>query len=232
MWFFRKKGLCVLMYHHVGPEDGINDSCYYISPGLFSKQMSLLTGEGYHPLSLWEVQNAFEQKKKLPEKSVLITLDDGWLDNYLYAYPILKEKNIPATIFITPGLIGVDKHLFSWDQISEMHASGLVQFASHGYTHKRLRDLNNEEALSELKKSKQALEEFYKQPAKSFCYPFGAFDRRIRQLVFEAGYTMDYGTRKGINRWPWNANRPLLRVHVMANESLDDFSNELKYGRK
>jgi len=232
MWRFRKKGLCIFMYHHVGPLDGINDECYYIAPDLFSKQMSFLLENGYQPLSLWEVQEAFELKRKLPEKPVLITLDDGWLDNYVHAYPILKEKNIPATIFLTPGLIGTDKHLLSWAQISEMHESGLIQFASHGYTHKRLRDLSNEEVLFELKESKKALEEFYKQPVKSFCYPFGAFDRRVRRLVFEAGYTLDYGTRKGINAWPWSQNRPLLRAHVMANESLENFSNELKYGRK
>ncbi len=230
--FFRKKGLCVLMYHHVGPTDGINDECYYISSGMFSRQLDLMIEKGFQPLSLWDVEEAFMQKKELPEKSVLITLDDGWLDNYLYAFPILKEKKIPATIFITPGLIGEDKNLSSWEQIKEMHESGFVQFASHGHNHKRLRDLSNEEALFELKESKKVIEEFYGRPSISFCYPYGAFDKRVRKLVFQAGFQLDFGTRKGINSWPWSASRPLLRAHVFAGESLDDFYRELLKGRK
>lgn len=220
------------MYHHIGPEDGIDSARYYITPEVFARQMSFLLENGYHPLSLREVEDAFAQKKKLPDKPVLITMDDGWLDNYLYAFPILKEKNIPATIFITPGLIGTGKNLFSWEQMAGMHASGLVQFASHSHTHKRLRRLSDEEILFELRESKKSLELFYGQPVKSFCYPFGAFDRRVRRLVFETGYTLDFGTRKGISPWPWKGNRPLLRAHVMGGESLGDFANELMYGSK
>ncbi len=230
--FFRKKSLCVLMYHHVGPADGINDERFYIAPEIFSNQLDLLVKKGFTPVSLWEVEQAFEQKKKLPEKSVLITLDDGWLDNYLYAFPILKDKKIPATIFINPGLMGFNKDLLSWEQVGEMNESGWIQFASHGHNHKRLRDLSDEDALFELTESKKALEGFYKRPAVSFCYPYGASDRRVRKLVLQAGYTMDYGTRKGINSWPWKGYKPLLRAHVMAGETLDDFYKELSRGRK
>lgn len=230
--FFGEKGLCVLMYHHVGLVTDVNEERFFISPEIFSKQLDMLIEKGFRPLSLWEVENAFIQKKKLPEKSVLITLDDGWLDNYLSAFPLLKEKKIPATIFVTPGLIGKKKDLLSWEQVKEMHESGWVQFASHGHNHKRLRDLSNEEVLFELKESKRVLEEFFGRPVISFCYPYGAFDRRVRKLVFQAGYSMDYGTRKGINSWPWKGWRPLLRAHVMAGETLEDYYNELSKGRK
>ncbi len=230
--FFRKKGLCVLMYHHVGPVTDPKEERFFIDSELFAKQIDFLLENKFYPVSLKEVEVAFEQKKKLPENSVLITLDDGWLDNYLYAFPVLKEKKVPATIFITPGLVGKNKDLLSWEQITEMHESGVIQFASHAHNHKRLRDLSDEDILYELRESKKSLEEFFKQPVISFCYPYGAVDKRVRKLVFQAGYSIDFGTRKGINSWPWEGRRPLLRAHVMAGESLNDFNKELLNGRK
>lgn len=220
------------MYHHVGPVTDENERKFFISPEMFARQVALIKEKGFHPLRLEEVEEAFLNETEIPEKSVLITLDDGWLDNYEYAYPIAKEIGVPITIFLSTALIGRDPELLSWEQVREMSASGLVSFASHGATHRRLRDLSEKDVTAELVQSKQALEKFFGKPVISFCYPFGAFDSRVRPLVFKAGYKLDFGTRKGINRWPWNQRCPLLRAHVFNDESLEDFHNELVKGRK
>lgn len=220
------------MYHHVGPVTDENERKFFISPDMFARQLRLIKERGFHPLTLEEVEEAFLNETEIPEKSVLITLDDGWLDNYQYAYPIAQENGVPITIFLSTALTGCDPQLLSWEQVREMRESGLVSFASHGANHKRLRDLSDEDITAELAQSKRTLEEFFGRPVVSFCYPFGAFDSRVRPQVFKAGYKLDYGTRKGQNRWPWKGNRPLLRAHVLNDESLADFYNEIAKGRK
>ncbi len=220
------------MYHHVGPVTDENERKYFISPDMFARQVSLIKEKGFHALTLEEVEEAFLHGTEIPDKSVLITLDDGWLDNYEYAYPIAKESGVPITIFLSTALTGCDPELLSWEQVREMRESGLVSFASHGATHKRLRNLSDNDITAELTQSKQTLEEFFGKPVVSFCYPFGAVDSRVRPLVFKAGYKLDYGTRKGLNRWPWTQRKPLLRAHVFNDESLEDFFRELTRGRK
>ncbi|MBP1618435.1 MAG: Polysaccharide deacetylase [Bacteroidetes bacterium] len=231
--FFQPENKCaILMYHHVGPVTDENERKYFVSSEIFQQQLKFLKENKFYALKLEELEDAFLYGKKLPENSVLITLDDGWLDNYQYAYSIAKENNIPITIFLSTALIGKDNELLTWDHVREMHGSGIVSFSSHGAHHKRLRDLSDEDVFSELADSKQALEAFFARPVVSFCYPFGAFDKRVRRLVLNAGYQLDFGTRKGINSWPWKGSRPLLRAHVYNGESLTDYANELTKGRK
>lgn len=230
--FLSKKKLVVLMYHHIGPVTDEKEREYFISAEMFEKQIKLIKEKGYQALKLEEVEEAYIQQKDLPEKSVLITLDDGWLDNYTYAFPLAKKYNIPIAIFLSSALIGLDSELLAWEQAQEMYDSGLVSFSSHGAHHRRLRDLSDEEVLSELNDSKKTLEEFFSTSIHSFCYPFGACDRRVRKLFKQTDYKLDFGTRKGVNRWPWSGQKPLLRAHVFNDETLEDFENELRKGRK
>lgn len=220
------------MYHHVCPVINTEKKTYYINAKMFSSQIDVILKNGYTPVSLSELEEAYIQKKQLPPRAVMITLDDGWIDNYTYAFPILKEKKVPATIFLSTAQIGKTKDFLNWSQIDEMHASGLIDFSSHGVNHKRFRDLSNEEVLNELIQSKSIIEKKLGKPILTFCYPFGAFDKRVRTLVFKAGYKIDIGTRKGLNTWPWKSDSPLRRAHVLYDESIEDFHNELIKGRK
>jgi peptidoglycan/xylan/chitin deacetylase (PgdA/CDA1 family) len=138
---------------------------------------------------------------------------------------------VPATIFLSTAQIGAE-NMLTWEQVKEMHESKWVEFASHGVNHKRLRKCSDEDVLFELTKSKEVLEKMIGKPMKSFCYPYGAFDKRVRRMVFKVGYTMDFGTRKGINLWPWKSRRPFLRAHVMRNDTIQDFRCQLVTGYK
>lgn len=228
----RKPKFCILMYHHVSPVINTEDKTYYVSAEMFADQINTILKKGYTPISLSQLEKAYTQKTKLPSHAVMITLDDGWEDNYTYAFPILQKMNVPATIFLSTAHIGQVEGVLNWSQIDEMHASKLIEFSSHGANHKRLRDLTDEEVLDELTQSKSTIEEKLGKPLLTFCYPYGAFDRRIRSLVFKAGYEIDIGTRKGLNNWPWKPSSPLRRAHVLYNESIEDFYNELRKGRK
>jgi peptidoglycan/xylan/chitin deacetylase (PgdA/CDA1 family) len=218
------------MYHHVGRAEDESSGSFFIDEATFAQQLDLLTDK-YHPISLSELEDCYINKKEIPRHAVLLTFDDGYADNYKYAYPLALKKGVPITIFLSTGEIGAENRL-TWEQVKEMHESKWVEFASHGVNHKRLRKCGDEDVLFELKNSKEVLERMTGVPVRSFCYPYGAFDKRVRRLVFEAGYIMDFGTRKGVNSWPWKNRRPLLRAHVMRNDAVEDFRRQLATGYK
>ena len=111
---FTKLQAAVLMYHRVCPND--NTWSYTgLSPKYFEKQMKYLR-TNFEILSLETLGQYIQSGESLPKKSVVITFDDGYKDNFLYAYTILKKYNIPATVFLATGFIGTDKLLW-WDKI-------------------------------------------------------------------------------------------------------------------
>lgn len=98
----RASAVPVLMYHHVSPNPGL----VTVSPDTFAAQMEYLATRGYTTLSA-EVFAAFLRGEcEVPEKSVLITFDDGYLDNYVHAYPILQKFSLHAVLFVVTGWIG------------------------------------------------------------------------------------------------------------------------------
>lgn len=92
----------VLMYHHVSPSPGP----FTVSPSTFRSQMMYMAKHGYHTLSAAQLSAFMRGKKPASARSVVITLDDGYLDNYVYAYPILKELGLNAILFAVTGWIG------------------------------------------------------------------------------------------------------------------------------
>ncbi|MDR1684798.1 MAG: polysaccharide deacetylase family protein [Elusimicrobiota bacterium] len=226
-----RKGLAVLMYHHFGPVTCRQEAGFFIPDEMFERQLDYILNKGYKTLSFSEVETASAQKRPLPAKAVLITLDDGWKDNYTNAYPIIKKKNVKINIFLNTGDISRDARYLTWDEVKEMRSCGLVQFAPHGVSHKRLRSLTDAQIKDEVSKSKQKLQEQLGVEVKSFCYPYGAADKRVRQIVFDAGYSLDFGTRKGVCPWPWDGKKPIKRAHIMACDDLKDFHLNLTRGR-
>ncbi|MGA8849160.1 MAG: polysaccharide deacetylase family protein [Dehalococcoidia bacterium] len=109
-----KSQVAILMYHRVCPHTD-NWSLESLNPRSFHKQIEYLS-HGYEFLRLDALVECIHQRKSLPEKAVVITFDDGYKDNYLYAYPILKKYRIPATIFLSTGYIDKSR-LFWWDEI-------------------------------------------------------------------------------------------------------------------
>ncbi|MGB2579854.1 peptidoglycan/xylan/chitin deacetylase (PgdA/CDA1 family) [Elusimicrobium simillimum] len=232
LWYLTAPKLTCLMYHHFGPVTITQEEPFFIDENFFETQLKYILSKGYTPISFETAEHAFINKTALPKKSILITFDDGWQDNYTHAYPVLKKLNIKANIFLNTAQIGIKDSMLTWEQAAEMAASGLVSFASHGMNHLRLRSLSDAEVLYELTESKKLIEERLGKPCLSFCYPFGSADKRVRSLVLKAGYIMDYGTRRGISFWPWKGSAPIKRIHVMRGENLNALNLQLVFGCK
>lgn len=227
-WLPAKKGVIVLMYHHIYKYDSTCDleKELYVEPEKFSKQMDFLLKHKYTPITLEELSKSYKDGYfNLPKKSILITFDDGWLDNYTKAFPILKEKNIKANIFVSCNYIE-QKNCMNWNQLLEMKNSGLISFGSHTINHPTdIQTLNDTDILKELKESKQNLEEKLNITIDSFAYPSGAgaTNKKVRQMVFDSGYLFDFSTKRGITKFKWNKEKAINRLYIKENHNLFDF---------
>ena len=187
----------VLMYHYINNEEPLR-SRLGVSPESFERQMRFLRERKYNIVSLEELTDLIKNKKKIPSGTVAITFDDGYLDNYINAYPVLKKYNIPATIFVVINRIG--KHLgnddyMSWSQIRELSESGLITIGSHSMNHPNLSEINSEEQLKEeIFESKKILGKELNQEVKFFSYPFGGRSLEARRIVSLSGYKAAVGT--------------------------------------
>ena len=187
----------VLMYHYINNEEPLR-SRLGVSPESFERQMRFLRERKYNIVSLEELADLIKNKEKIPFKTVAITFDDGYLDNYTHAYPVLKKYNIPATIFVVINRIG--KHLgnddyMSWSQIRELSESGLITIGSHSMNHPNLSEINLEEQLKEeIFESKKILEKELNKEVAFFSYPFGGRSLEARRIVSLSGYKAAVGT--------------------------------------
>jgi peptidoglycan/xylan/chitin deacetylase (PgdA/CDA1 family) len=112
--------------------------------------------------------------RRLP---LALTFDDGYVDNYIHAYPLVCELQIPITIFLTSGLVGMRNEMLTWEQVEEMQASSWVKFGGHTLYHTVLSSLENiEETLQEVGNCRSLLEEKLEQPIRIFAYPHGGIE--------------------------------------------------------
>jgi peptidoglycan/xylan/chitin deacetylase (PgdA/CDA1 family) len=211
--FGMRRTLCVLMYHKVNDVDGNPVS---VPVSLFDEQMHQLRELGYTPVSLDAVVAHYRDRAALPAQAVLITFDDGYLDNLENAAPILGRHGYPAVLFAPIGFLGGrrplphDEHLaargilnrtLGWGDLAELERLG-IRVESHGIGHKPLADLGIDEAAREITLSKLRLENALQRPVCAFAYVKGseAHYRPVHlSLLRQAGYEVAFTSISGGN---------------------------------
>lgn len=182
----------VLVYHRVGyTTDNLT-----VTPERFSKDLDTLQYYGYCAISLEQMQSFLDDRNiDMPEKPVLITFDDGYLDNYENAYPILKKHGMVATFFIITDKLWTADRL-NPEKIAEMAEAGM-SFGSHSVTHRRLAELPWEEIKEELVMSKAVLESVLGRQVTAIAYPQGSYNDNVITLAENLGYTTGFTVREG-----------------------------------
>lgn len=188
-------GVPVLNYHQVEQKNG---NPLTLWPDQFEAQMAYLADEGYTTITIDEMMDALENGTPLPEKPVIITFDDGYADNYEYAYPILKKYGFKATIFLIYDFTNTYPNYLTWEQINEMKESGLIHFESHTMTHANLAELTSvDELRHEIADSHDLLSEKLGYDMHYIAYPGGRVNAEIEEITRAAGYrggfTVHYG---------------------------------------
>lgn len=208
-----------MMYHNVDYIDGYRSNT--VSPENFERHMAYLKGHGFHVLSFDELVQLTKSSAPLPRKSAVITFDDGYEDNYIHAYKILKKYGYPAIIFIPSDLINTEGYL-SWAQVKEMARSGIT-IGSHSRHHLYLPDLAQQEQRDEIIGSKSIIEQQLGKTCDYFSYPIGGFNDQIKQFVKEAGYYGAAATNRGFDR----TNRDVFELNRIRFGDRDDRNDYL-----
>ena len=175
----------VLMYHSIGP--GAHNSCLIVTPESFERQMKFLKKGNYQILSLDEYVELLKENKKPSKRSVVITFDDGFLDNYTNAYQILKKYEMPAAISIVVDWVGKED-MMNWKQIKELSDHELIEIVSHSIKHCPLDTLSKYSTTKELKESKRILEKKLNTVINYLCYPCGNFTPFVKEMAQLSGY--------------------------------------------
>ena len=212
----------VLMYHHINPHRG---DMVTVTPEVFEEQMKYLYESGHKTLKIDELLSYITGGLILKEKAVVVTFDDGWLDNYIYAGPVLKKYKINASIFIVtdrierasentikiPSIIPThreskalikqgeeQKVALNWRLIEEMAESGLIDFYSHTKRHRKCDMLSENELLEELSGSKNVIEERLGKPCPYLCWPYGKYNSITIEIAKNVGYNALFTTHHGV----------------------------------
>ncbi len=213
----------VLMYHSIGEHTGNKkQDKWIVTPKDFEKQMSWFAKNGWQSFTMSELISL----EKIPCKSLAITFDDGFEDNYTNAFRVLQKYNFRATIYLVPNMERNNwegnKPLLKNKQILEMQESGLIEFGSHTLSHANLLTIDNSLLANELKKSKDEIEQITLKKCEAFAYPYGKFDDNTIDEVKNAGYTTAVTVKRGFYEIA-DDKFTIKRIGILGNESFFDF---------
>jgi peptidoglycan/xylan/chitin deacetylase (PgdA/CDA1 family) len=212
----------ILMYHSISYGKGT----FFVTPENLAKQMEYIKRNGYEVISLDELAGSIKDKRRLKRNQVVITIDDGYEDNFRYAYPVFKKFGFPVTIFLITDLIG-ESGFLNWDQVRAMSKNN-ISFGGHTKTHLYLGLLNNDKVLiEEIAGSKEAIEHELGVPVNYFCYPVGGFNQRVKEIVKQSGYQGACTTNRGADRFNQDSYE-LKRIKVTNFDMDKPFSFRLK----
>lgn len=224
------KTVPVLLYHEVADYAGV-DPLLFTSLNQFRQHMIAIAGAGYNTITFDDYYNHITHGTPLPENPIIITFDDGYLGNYLYAFPVLKALGMKATIFVITDSVeneNVAYRHFSWEQAREMVDSGLISIQSHTKSHQDLTALPYRYALAEMVSSRLAIERELGTDCHYLAFPYGAYTDDIYWLARMAGYRMTAKvTDSGVNN-PAEGNVPLTRLTVSGNQYWGDVLQMIK----
>lgn len=210
--------LPVIMYHHILESSKLLGA-YVITPAELENDFKWIQKEGYTPVVVADLLNYVYHDVPLPEKPIMITFDDGYESNYVYAYPLLQKYGFKAVINIFGRCTDEftqtdDKHInyshITWNEIQEMAESGVIEFQNHSYNmhsnanghRKGIQKLYSEDAAAyrkaltgDLGRLQEEFQEHLGYAPTAFAYPFGfiepAADSILRDMGFQATFSCE-----------------------------------------
>ncbi|MGW4302803.1 polysaccharide deacetylase family protein [Streptomyces sp. NPDC004646] len=218
----------VLMYHAVAAAPNAATRALSVAPEAFAEQMALIGDLGLTPLTTAALAEHWRLHRPLPRRPVLITFDDGYEGVHRHALPVLAQHGFPATVFVSTGWVrgrydtgGALDTMLDWDQVRALSAAG-VEIGGHSHSHPQLDQLDDTALEWELARSTDIVSGELGVRPRSFAYPYGYSDRRVRRAVRSAGYTQALAVGNALAR---RAQGPyaLRRVTVRRATGVEEF---------
>jgi peptidoglycan/xylan/chitin deacetylase (PgdA/CDA1 family) len=231
--------LCLMYHHFLSDEDysgtqGL-DRKYSISVGRFDAQLGLLRELGYQSVLTQEAHDFVCGTQRFADRSVLITIDDGYQSALTLAEPLLRRHGFRATLFVTtdPGAFVFDgtcpaKCALGREELRSIDPA-VIDIQSHCVTHRPLVALSDSELERELLDSRASLESLLGKPVRFLSLPGGWHNQKVRQAIGRSGYTAGFVSDQGVIR-PADDLLRLPRVNVSGMDTMDGFHSLLTPG--
>ncbi len=234
----------ILMYHMIcQPLRSHKYRGLRVAPAMFERQLAWMSAEGWNFVTMSELR---EQYESLPPKTVAITFDDGFLDNYTEAFPLLKRYQAKATLYLL-----IDRHDNEWQtrrkahhnsgeilreqklsdaQVREMLDSGIFELGGHTIRHINLAAEDLATKTQEVVEGRRQLQEQFGAAVNSFAYPFGIYGDEDVELVGQAGFTSAVTVEEGIDTDPDFMR--LKRIKVSGKDRFVNFKTRMRIGKR
>lgn len=236
-------GLPVLMYHKVSVTEAPDDLT--VTVGQIENQFSYLLRKKYTTIFLSDLVECMNGTKKLPQKPILLTFDDGYKNNYSSLYPLLKKYGLKANIFLVAGFIrsddidiAGDSQFLHLDETRSM-SNDTIQFALHSYDHKSYNDLTITEIEEDIRKCKSRLELLQIPYQPCLAYTYGAYpkkDPKKRNELFNVmaanGIQLAFRIGNRLNKLPLGNKFLIQRIDIRGSDSPAMFKFILVAGKK
>ncbi|MCA0758271.1 polysaccharide deacetylase family protein [Paenibacillus sp. N4] len=245
--------IVALMYHHFTVNKSERNSVTVLKD-TFGSQLKALKADGFVSITQQQLAAFMKGGKqaKLPRKSVIITIDDGYESNYKLAYPLLKREKVHASIFAVTSFRGQTpsrfRH-FTWEQAKEMYESGFVDIQSHTHSlhyygttpsggkpalsYRILVNDKQESKLAyekriynDLKTAKSLIEEHVGNPVIALSFPYGSYNDTVIRKAADAGHSLMYTIKEGIIRKGSDPHK-LPRINVDGKYSAKDLMERI-----
>jgi peptidoglycan/xylan/chitin deacetylase (PgdA/CDA1 family) len=226
----------ILCYHRFG----LGPNKMTVTPAQFEAQLDWLARNHYRVLRLGDLTGFLAGREPLPQRSVVITIDDGYESVHRHAFPLLRKYGFPATVFIYTDFVGA-RDAMSWAQLRELAASGLFDIQGHSKTHRSLvqrtpaeTDADFRQAVDgELRLSRAALERQLAAlgvQVRHFAYPYGDANDLVLDSMRRNGFDMGVTVNPGGNAF---FAHPLLmrRTMIFGDHDLDAFKARVQIRR-
>jgi len=208
----------ILLYHHVSTDKA--DSRYNIDPGKFEQQMQWLYDNGYQTITISELVNLIYNGGEIPLRPVVITFDDGNLNNFVNAYPIMKKFGFVGTFYVVQRYVDSDDTMVSTDQLMQLIQNGW-EIGSHSKTHAHL-TFDGVDLVEEIRMSKLNLEKKLGVTIHSFAYPFGEINEDVIRLTSSYGYSSGVGLGESQTHSRFSVYY-LSRIEIRNEYSMEQF---------
>jgi peptidoglycan/xylan/chitin deacetylase (PgdA/CDA1 family) len=198
----------VLLYHKIDlPTPDVKVRGAFTRPDIFENQIKYLQKQQYRFVTVGELIEHQIEFGSFPSKTIAISFDDGWKDNYVRAFPIMKKYGVRATIYLVADCLGrttdrvvppgeLPREHMSANDVREMDEYG-IEFGSHTLSHRWLHELGPDEIDKEIVESKKFVEDLTQTVCKTIAYPAGYFNDHAKASAKQAGYLAAFSTIYG-----------------------------------
>jgi len=211
----------ILMHHYISASPSAQDRIRYglsVTPEMFEAQLKLLSNNGYTTISLRELYEYLAVGKALPANPIILTFDDGYVDNYTNAFPILRQADMVGTFFVLTGPADDGEATYlTWDMITEMSDAGM-DIQLHSREHFDMRKRSFEWLVFQIIGGRQSIEGHTGKPVIFMAYPSGKHDAALLSFLRDNNFWAAVTTASGVTH---DLAEPLLWDRVRISGQLD-----------